>query len=224
MSIRSTSFPRSSGPVLRAFTLIELLVVVAIIATLAAIAVPNFLEAVARANTVRARSDLRTLAAALEAYRVDNANYPLPDSEEGEPIVDFSDPDEGFETRIPIRLTTPISYLQSLPLDPFTPLRSAENGLYIFATRAYFAVAEDPGEFNDYIEQVFLVPRGGRRGSFYILSRGPDRDHEETVGNDEESGDEIGDDESGPALYDPTNGTISNGDIVYFGPGPGFHL
>jgi prepilin-type N-terminal cleavage/methylation domain-containing protein len=58
------------------FTLIELLVVVAIIAILAAIALPNFLEAQTRAKVSRARADLRTVVTALETYRVDWNGYP----------------------------------------------------------------------------------------------------------------------------------------------------
>ena len=49
-----------------AFTLIELLIVVAIIAILAAIAVPNFLEAQVRAKVSRARADMQTITTALE--------------------------------------------------------------------------------------------------------------------------------------------------------------
>jgi len=61
-----------------AFTLIELLIVVAIIAILAAIAVPNFLEAQVRSKVSRAQSDMRSLATAIEAYSVDhNAKYPV---------------------------------------------------------------------------------------------------------------------------------------------------
>jgi len=60
----------------RAFTLVELLIVVAIIAILAMIAVPNFLEAQARSKTARARADQRTLVTALEAYRTDWNAYP----------------------------------------------------------------------------------------------------------------------------------------------------
>jgi prepilin-type N-terminal cleavage/methylation domain-containing protein len=51
------------------FTLIELLIVVLIIAILAAIAVPNFLEAQVRAKVSRAKADMRTLATALGAYQ-----------------------------------------------------------------------------------------------------------------------------------------------------------
>jgi prepilin-type N-terminal cleavage/methylation domain-containing protein len=58
------------------FTLIELLIVVAIIAILAAIAVPNFLEAQTRAKVSRVKSDIRTLATAIEAYRIDKNVYP----------------------------------------------------------------------------------------------------------------------------------------------------
>src|SRR6266545_3682317 len=50
------------------FTLIELLIVVAIIAVLAAIAVPNFLEAQTRAKVSRCKADLKTIATAFEAY------------------------------------------------------------------------------------------------------------------------------------------------------------
>jgi type II secretion system protein G len=61
-----------------AFTLIELLIVVAIIAILAAIAVPNFLEAQVRSKCARAKTDMRTLKVALESYRVDTNKY-VPD-------------------------------------------------------------------------------------------------------------------------------------------------
>lgn len=61
----------------KGFTLIELLIVVAIIAILAAIAVPNFLEAQVRSKVAKAKSDMRTYAIALESYHVDNNHYPV---------------------------------------------------------------------------------------------------------------------------------------------------
>ncbi len=60
----------------KGFTLIELLIVVAIIAILAAIAVPNFLEAQVRAKVSRAKSDMRTIATALESYASEYNAYP----------------------------------------------------------------------------------------------------------------------------------------------------
>ena len=58
------------------FTLIELLIVIAIIGILAAIAIPNLLNAVQRGKQKRTMSDMRTVATALEAYAVDNNVYP----------------------------------------------------------------------------------------------------------------------------------------------------
>ncbi|MBN1477396.1 prepilin-type N-terminal cleavage/methylation domain-containing protein [Candidatus Sumerlaeota bacterium] len=59
-----------------AFTFIELLVVIAIIAVLAAISVPNFLEAQVRSKVARVKADLATLVAAIEDYHLDHHAYP----------------------------------------------------------------------------------------------------------------------------------------------------
>ena len=85
------------------FTLIELLIVVAIIAILAAIAVPNFLEAQTRAKVSRGKADMRTIATALETYAVDYNKYPIGGWSENGLIV----------------LTTPVAYLTALYEDVF---------------------------------------------------------------------------------------------------------
>ena len=59
----------------KGFTLIELLVVIAIIGILAAIAIPQFAEYRARGFDSRAKSDLRNVATAEEAYFADNEVY-----------------------------------------------------------------------------------------------------------------------------------------------------
>ncbi|HEU4401545.1 MAG TPA: type II secretion system protein GspG [Candidatus Polarisedimenticolia bacterium] len=59
------------------FTLIELLIVVAIIGIIAAVAIPNLLNAVDKGKQKRTMSDLRTISTAVEAYAVDTSCYPL---------------------------------------------------------------------------------------------------------------------------------------------------
>lgn len=58
------------------FTLIELLVTIAIIATLAAIVAPSLFGNVGEARRSSAKSQIQILALALDAYRVDNDEYP----------------------------------------------------------------------------------------------------------------------------------------------------
>ncbi|MBX7245671.1 MAG: prepilin-type N-terminal cleavage/methylation domain-containing protein [Candidatus Sumerlaeaceae bacterium] len=67
-----------------AFTLIELLIVVAIISILALIAIPNLSLAKRRANQAKCASNLKAIAYALYAYRLDLDHYPLADGTAGE--------------------------------------------------------------------------------------------------------------------------------------------
>ena len=103
-----------------AFTLIELLIVVAIIAILAAIAVPNFLEAQTRSKTSAAKADLRTIATALESYYVDHNAYPYKESiGAAQNLVPGGTPINGPAGVSPGGLTSPIAYLTSIPKDSF---------------------------------------------------------------------------------------------------------
>ncbi len=57
-------------------TLVEMIVVLAIIALVAALIVPNVIGRPDQARVTVARTDLRTIAAALKMYRLDNGDYP----------------------------------------------------------------------------------------------------------------------------------------------------
>lgn len=63
------------------FTLIEMIVVIAIIGTLAMLVGPSVLRNVGEANVTAARTQIETLAVALDAYRLDVGAYPT--TEEG---------------------------------------------------------------------------------------------------------------------------------------------
>ncbi len=58
------------------FTLIELLIVVAIIGIIAAIAIPNLLNAIDRGKQKRSMADMRSIGTAVESYAVDVNFYP----------------------------------------------------------------------------------------------------------------------------------------------------
>ena len=63
------------------FTLIELLIVVAIIGIIAAIAIPNLLNAIDRSKQKRTMADMRSVGTACEEYSIDNNFYPVQTSQ-----------------------------------------------------------------------------------------------------------------------------------------------
>lgn len=229
----------------RAFTLIELLIVVAIIAILAAIAVPNFLEAQTRAKVARVQADLRSIATGVETYRIDHNSYPEgTDSPEGyDPAIrDFLAPYNlgnkyyGFRVKSGEKhvgtdffgLTTPIAYMTNIPNDPF--VKGCGNWTYCYR------------------------PAKERRNGYVLTSVGPDGDHLGTnntgvgntnaanplsTANDARLGDiseraviHVMEGTQGAGVdagrmreyladlsYDATNGTVSDGDVYRIGPG-----
>lgn len=200
----------------RAFTLIELLIVVAIIAILAAIAVPNFLEAQVRSKVSRVKADLRSIATALESYAVDNNSYPvieLPPSANPKWV-----------------LTTPIAYLTSMPFDVFR-LASPSSGTLNGMEKIYLY-----GE-NSAKNMARSADPQASATAWVVMSGGPDTDFDVSISDGSGFVPDISRlvfyPEWSPDLftpaglasgtgaiqymhYDPTNGTVSSGDIYRF--------
>jgi prepilin-type N-terminal cleavage/methylation domain-containing protein len=173
----------------RAFTLIELLIVVAIIAILASIAVPNFLEAQTRSKVSRAAADVRSLATALEAYHTDYNSYPPT------PLDSLGDRWQRL-----VFITTPVAYMTALPMEVF--YREEQEPYAYWSANLNDAMKFSPVYF-------YLPEEKDKKGRWAVFSRGPDLDYEVAV---EEGGGGL------LAYYDPTNGTTSGGDLMRFGP------
>lgn len=175
----------------KGFTLIELLVVVGIIAILAAIALPNFMEAQTRARVTRAKADLKSAVTCLELYHVDHNAYP-------EPLW---------------RLSTPVAYAA----DAYAP--------DVFANpEQWFAlgyVQASVGSTQAFLEQFGVVgSTPAQRATmascqYFVFSNGPDRLDEALESPNTAFRDVIR--WPGATLsyfYNPTNGTVSRGDIM----------
>ncbi len=200
----------------RGFTLIELLIVVAIIAILAAIAVPNFLEAQVRAKVSRAKADLRSLATALESYYTDNNEYPNSWVFPGDPVFP------------PVVLTTPISYITSWPDDVFQLQNARPAATGPFAAFVTFSHIYPYGAMpQDIASRYVLVSMGPDTDiDTYLSTSGPGNFQPDFIALAHYPGwtpDLFSDNGVmvNAALfkyvsYDPTNGTVSSGDIYRF--------
>lgn len=171
----------------RAFTLIELLIVVAIIGILAAIAVPNFMNAQIRAKVAKAVSNMKTVSSAMEMYFLDHNSYTEWAWDSNNPANHYV----GFRW-----LTTPIAYVSgdSAMENPFKARKDTGSNL------------RDGREIDPFFELATWSPglrREYPRNTYLLESSGPDLGDDYNANNFPVPG----------LVYQPSNGLHSRGDL-----------
>lgn len=177
------------------FTLIELLIVVAIIGILAAIAVPNFLNAMIRAKIARVRADMKAVQTALESYKLDNNTY-LP--HHAHPAG------QAWNINLYHFLTTPIAYLPAPAEDDFNPPgQTATVDPFIQSHLPIYCYK--PSQFYVNHPDFYDVrPDDTPAVAFGVYSYGPDEDWDDIS-----------------IFFDMSNGVRSDGDLAQFGGASG---
>ncbi len=172
------------------FTLIELLIVVAIIGILAAIAVPNFLNAKQRATIARVQAEMRAVGESYSAYFLDNNQWP--------PHCDGA-----AQHRF---VTTPIAYLNTSVDDPFAQSdRGRQDSLWVNTWGQYHpevAMAWNTKSygFESGIRNDPEFFEANKNAAFFTMSFGSDADLDSPRPT--------------AARFESSNGLASNGDFL----------
>ena len=213
------------------FTLIELLIVIAIIAILALIAIPNFIEAQTRSKVSRAMADQRSIGTAVEAYCVDWTRYPS-----YQHPLDITDAGlvaaSNWLTYVPITLTTPVAFITALMKDPFRVVATGKDPQRPFFYRHCIIEATagtndfghmvlngttEVGQFRKVAIDYFANAKIGVNESdyagrmWYLCCIGPDLKAQSLERLKGTTGQYA-------FKYDPTNGTVSDGEVIKWGP------
>lgn len=209
------------------FSLIELLIVVAIIGILVAIAAPNYQDAIIRSKVAKFQGDAKAVETAIETYQTDFNSYPYSEvyPADSDCYVQGLAPTGAGTGYLPVVLTTPAGYIGKLPKDPFTNREDTGNCFPPKRTYLYSYDGQNANIFRmNFVSITYAYAKGERtvtnvrptNAQWMVGSCGPDehRDMGPQTGTYPHT--------DRPTYFDPTNGTISPGDLYYFGPGIGF--
>lgn len=211
------------------FTLVELVTCIALVCMLAALAVPNYMQAQTSSEVSRAKADLQVLQIGLEAYKVDVGAYPWMNNVGCALRPFFNSP--GSQPTLE-RLTTPISYLPS-PAPFYDPFEADRH--YYGSTLEDVEIAAGPPA-TEYLKQYFYHARNLKDTStwnqslphdvdpywYFLESAGPDRHHHTMwqILNGMMTDTHDNRTTLSKTIYDPTNGAISRGSIWVVGGSP----
>ncbi|WP_175884282.1 type II secretion system protein [Burkholderia sp. BCC0044] len=148
------------------FTLIELLITLAILATLACIALPTVEVSVQRVKELELHRDLREIRAGIDAYKdaadhgriektADSTGYPRNLNVLVDGVEDVRDPKKAK-----------IYFLRRIPRDPFFP-NDAIGNADTWGKRSYTSDGADPQEGDDVYDIYSKSPRVGLNGIPY---------------------------------------------------------
>lgn len=196
---------------------IEVILIAAVACLFAMAAIPNFGEMRVRSDVARTKRDLAAIAIAMESYRADNTGYPAAYKES--PIGGGS-VSSSMDPRL---LTTPVAYLSKIPFDA---CRQDTLSYYRFYAVGYQPRITPPY----YLRSYSLYPKT----AWMTWGLGPDWVTNAAgyfplpaiIANEALAAPQIGNDRDGNVIggapgyygmrYDPTNGTVSWGDIYRF--------
>jgi len=147
----------------RGFTFIELMITLAIMATLAAVAVPMVQVAVQREREHQLRAALLEIREAIDAYKraADNGSIKLNIGDSGFPKKLEELVDGVPDQRSPRKQN--IYFLRKLPRDPFAPAGTA-SAATTWNKRAYSAPPDNPTEGEDVFDVFSRSDKVGLNG------------------------------------------------------------
>lgn len=211
---------------LLAMSKVEVVLLSAFVGLLAMAALPHFSELSILSDVAAVKRDLKAIGAAMESYRADHGTYPANNSDSPLP---------GHTTRSEVDqrlLTTPVAYMATMPVDPFRVMGNVgaqypiPTAYRIYAV-SYTTITMYPGYYRSLSKYPKTAWNNWSVGPDWVTNTDGYRPLLRVLTNESGPIPQIGLDRTGNYIagsgsyyglrYDPTNGSVSWGDIYWFG-------